>query len=163
MGGAWSSAARKTPVIESVRADPSAQCLFTAPLILYVKFNAETLRRSSILPAKAVWTVALEVDIAHFQSRHTILEFASAALTETVRLEVASAAFETVVARHSVDALANVAALHLTCRAGDKEVADVSLIVDVSMDSSETLHRRLYGCLPTVPGSSAPVAVPSPP
>jgi hypothetical protein len=150
MGGAWSSwgaPAAAPPAVESVRADPSDQAPFVSPLTLTV-----TLARAPPAARRAVWSVALEVDVAHAAAPHALLPAAASArpLARVTALRVPADAFARVAAAHAADALANVAALHVRCVAGGVVAADVSLIVDVTVDGGGALRRRLYGCLPAV-------------
>lgn len=144
MGAYWSSSSEKsTDVIEwvGIRQEPDAS--FADDLTLIIALN---LSPSAEEPKSCVssWTADIELDIAHLQATHRLLETTVQLPCRCVELQIPSHAFEALISRHEDDQLTNICALHIRGHTGHLLLADTTLIIDVQSEQG-VLRRRVYG------------------
>lgn len=144
MGGIWSSGSgASAPLVKWVGADEKQNASFSDDLKLTIALNPKATQYMKQSCA-AVWTVELEVDVAHLQALHRLHEQMVSLPCTYTKLIVPSAAFQNVARQYLDDELANIGALHLKCQAEDMILANVSIVIDI-VSSHDRLNRRIYG------------------
>lgn len=166
MGSVFSAAtsgkAPQGPAVETVHVEPCEQSKFSTPLTVFVKFgnnSASSVRANSSLghneslaagDASCVsWKVTFEADVAHLQAMHSLSNTAENTPGEAkTALRISGISLQSIEDKYTKDVLANISALHIIGKAGNETIADISLVVDVSIADDGVLQKRIYGALP---------------
>lgn len=161
MGSSWSTPSKSPHDNETLRVERTSihsppRSKFCAPLDLAISFDAKQLAKMARTEAAGSWHVELEVDVAHLQTRHTLL-IANADLSAVDhRLYIPSSKFLEIMKAPdvTVDSICNICAIHAGLYGDEKRserVADVTIVIDVSRDGYDSgsevssLIRRVYG------------------
>lgn len=160
MGSAWSAQRKHAThnsiaiVQTAIHSAPFAK--FTDPLCVSILLDEASITKLANRHTHLRWQLDLEVDVAHLQLRHRLLDVEADLREQLQRLEVPGSTFREVWDKEgvSVDALCNIGAIHATLY-GDKEekeeLARVSIVVDLfrqgyeDRDGINDIARRVYG------------------
>lgn len=159
MGSAWSAQRKPTnhnaiPLVQTaIHSAPFAK--FTDPLCFSILIDEASLTKLASHHTHPRWQLDLEVDVAHLQLQHRLLDVETNLQEQLQQLEVPESAFRQVWHKESisVDALCNIGAIHATLYSdneGKEELAQVSIIVDFfreeceQRDGIDGIARRVY-------------------